>query len=203
MRPKALLVLALILTLLLGHGVIAAAPGPAEAPRRPNIIFVLTDDLDSRSIADHEDQFPTLRRLREQGTAFRNFFVSLSLCCPSRTSILRGQYAHNTEIFTNDLPGGGFAKVFQRGLEGSTVATWLHDAGYRTVLLGKYLNGYPSGAGVTYVPPGWDEWYSPARGDPYSEFNYTLNENGRLVAYGSDPQDYLTNVLGFKATDFI
>ena len=150
------------------------------------------------------DRFPRLRSLlADQGTSFANFFVSLSLCCPSRSSILRGQYAHNHQIFGNMPPSGGFQKFHDLGHEASTVATWLHDAGFRTALMGKYLNGYPRGVSPTYVPPGWDEWDSPARGNAYSEFDYTLNENGALVPYGHNPDDYMIDVIGRKATDFI
>jgi N-acetylglucosamine-6-sulfatase len=134
-----------------------------------------------------------------QGTTFSNYFVSNSLCCPSQVSMLRGQYAHNTEVFTNDPPGGGFQKAHDLGLEKSTVATWLRNAGYKTVLLGKYLNGYRAFEG--YVPPGWTEWY--ANGGAYPQFNYALNENGEVVHYGSSPQDYLQDVIRGKAVDFI
>ncbi len=179
-------------------------PAMTQSPTRPNIIFILTDDLDTEypqgSWIDH---FPKLRALMaEQGTTFTNFFVSLSLCCPSRSSMLRGQYAHNTQIFTNAMPGGGFQKAHDLGLETSTIATWLHSAGYRTVLLGKYLNGYPGSLGKEYMPPGWDEWYSGEK-NAYSQFNYELNENGKIVRYGSTPNDYLQDVIRGKATAFI
>lgn len=178
----------------------AQAPMPTSAEKRPNVVFILTEDLDLGVY----QQMPRLKSLLvDQGLSFTNDFVSLSLCCPSRTAILRSEYAHNSRIFTNSPPGGGFEKVFSLGLESSTVATWLHDAGYRTALMGKYLNGYPHSAGVSYVPPGWDEWYSPSSGNPYSEFNYTLNENGTQVRYGSDPAAYLVDVLAGKAQDFI
>lgn len=167
---------------------------------RPNIVFILTDDQDAESIAF----MPQLQSLlKEEGTTFTNFFVNVSLCCPSRASILRGQYSHDTEILTNSPPRGGFETFHDSGKENSTVATWLQAAGYRTVLLGKYLNGYPTRNNLTYVPPGWSEWYSPAGGNPYSNFNYLLNENGRLVAYGSRSHDYMTDVLARKASDFI
>lgn len=166
----------------------------------PNIIFILADDLD-------EGVYARMTRLRallgDQGLTFANSFVSLSLCCPSRTTSLRGQYAHNTGVFTNELPGGGFQKVLNLGLESSTFATWLRAAGYRSVLMGKYLNGYPGTAGQDYVPPGWNEWYSPVSGKPYSEYNYTMNENGPLVAYGAAPEDYMVDVLSAKANDFV
>jgi len=129
--------------------------------------------------------------------------VPLSLCCPSRVTILRGQYPHNSQVVTNALPLGGFEKAYSLNLEAATVATTLHAAGYRTVLFGKYLNGYPDTATPTYIPPGWDEWFSPAAGNPYSEYNYTLNENGTLVKYGGAAADYLTDVIYLKAVDFI
>lgn len=173
-------------------------------PPRPNIIFILTDDLDTEypngSWIEH---FPRLKSLlADRGTTFTNFFVSLSLCCPSRTSMLRGQYAHNTQIFTNAAPGGGFQKAHDQGLEEATFATWLHDAGYRTILIGKYLNGYPGSLGATYIPPGWDEWFSGEK-NQYNQFNYTANDNGQIVSHGNAPEDYEQDVFRDKAVDFI
>ncbi|HEX2183007.1 MAG TPA: sulfatase [Rubrobacteraceae bacterium] len=166
----------------------AASPGPSE---KPNVIMILTDDLDAASIS----RMPNLRSLLvEEGTTFENAFVTDPLCCPSRATILRGQYAHNHEILGNEPPNGGFEKFRTLGRQNSTVATWLQDAGYRTVLVGKYMNGYDT----TYVPPGWDEWYGIAG-------NYTstdLNENGEIVSY--DPESYhLDDVLAGKALDFV
>ncbi len=80
-----------------------------------------------------------------------------SLCCPSRASILRGQYTHNHQVRTNTRPDGGFEKFRSMGHEDSTVATWLESEGYQTALIGKYLNGYAKGNDETYVPPGWYE----------------------------------------------
>jgi arylsulfatase A-like enzyme len=173
-------------------------PVAHAAVPRPNIILVLTDDLDMGVF----NRMPGREELlTSQGTTFNNAFVSLSLCCPSRTALLRGQYAHNTGIFTNKAPAGGFQAVHDSGLEASTAATWLRNAGYRTTLIGKYLNGYPGTAGDGYVPPGWTEWHSPVGGVRY--FDYDLNENGTVKHYGSDNNDYLTDVLSRKANNFI
>lgn len=180
---------------------VTSSPDPG-AFGKPNIVFILVDDLDS-SLVDPR-YMPNLKRLMtDQGATFSNYFVDVSLCCPSRSSILRGQYAHNSGVYSNVAPSGGFQLFHARGLEDSTVATWLQAAGYRTALFGKYLNGYPDTVDDTYVPPGWDDWASPAKGDPYAEFGYTLNENGKLVDYGNDDSDYLTDVLSKKATSFI
>jgi arylsulfatase A-like enzyme len=197
--------LLLAVGLLLGANPAQAPPGArGKTPLRPNLLFILTDDLDT----EYPDgtwlaHFPRLQALlADQGTTFTHFFVSLSLCCPSRTSMLRGQYAHNTQIFTNDTPGGGFQKAHDLGLEDSTLATWLQAAGYRTVLIGKYLNGYPGALGKAYIPPGWDEWYSGEK-NQYQQFNYELNENGQIIAYGKAPEDYEQDVFRAKAVDFI
>ena len=189
----AVVLLSLIVT---GPGVPVSSPAQGA---RPNIIFVLTDDLDARSIA----VMPQLKaHLADAGVTFANFFVTTALCCPSRASILRGQYVHNHRTYTNTPPAGGFEIFKGLGREQSTAATWLRAAGYRTVLMGKYLNGYPERSSPTYVPPGWEEWYSPARGG-YANFTYTMNENGRLVDYGTRPEDYMTDVLARTAVDVI
>ncbi len=179
---------------------LSGAAGAPPRPDRPNIVLVLTDDLDAKSTS----VMPHLRTLLvDQGTIFTNAFVTYALCCPSRSSILRGQYVRNHQVLTNTPPSGGFAKFQELGREQSTMATWLKAAGYRTAFLGKYLNGYPDRANPTHVPPGWDEWGSPITASAYGNYNYRMNENGRLVEYGNTPQDYLTDVLARKAADII
>jgi arylsulfatase A-like enzyme len=180
----------------------SAATRAASTPSRPNIVFILTDDLDAATY--DPAQFPALHDLlATQGVTFSRFYVDDSLCCPSRASILRGQLVHNTDVLNNAPPAGGFQKFHAKGREKSTVATWLKGAGYRTGLFGKYLNGYPATVSRRYVPPGWDTWVSPSGGNPYAEYNYELNDNGNLIEYGHQPSDYLVDVLSKKATDFI
>ncbi|HZP31627.1 MAG TPA: sulfatase [Acidimicrobiia bacterium] len=188
--------------------VVVAKPALGAGPRartadKPNIVVILTDDLDASTSADPA-RFPVLQDLMAgQGLTFSNFFVNESLCCPSRASILRGQYVHNHGVLGNGGDTGGYARFRELGEESSTVATWLHARGYRTSLFGKYLNGYPQTVAPTHVPRGWDEWDSPSGGNPYGEYRYELNENGRLVQYGTQPGDYLVDVLAKKAVDFI
>ena len=174
--------------------------GAATAASPPSIVLVLTDDLDAASM-------PFLAGLRallsDRGATLSKFFVSDSLCCPSRTTILCGRYNHNHHVLTNTPPDGGYQRFSGLGHEDETVARWLHEAGYRTVLMGKYLNGYPGDRPATWVPAGWDEWYVPVDGRPYVEFRYVMNENGRLVGYGDGPRDYMVDVLAGKAADFI
>ena len=166
----------------------AANAGTAE---RPNVILILTDDLDTDSIS----HMPNLRSLLiERGTTFENAFVTDSLCCPSRATILRGQYAHNHEILANEPPQGGFEKFRDLGHQNSTIATWLQTAGYRTIFVGKYLNGYEG----TQIPPGWDEWYAVSG----NYMSTDLNENGTIKHYDPE-QDYLTDVLAERAAGYV
>ena len=171
---------------------------PAQPPRT-NILFILTDDQEVGSLRF----MPRVQSLlAAQGVTFSNAFAVQPLCCPSRASILRGQYPHNTEILNNAPPVGGFAKFRDLGRETSTMATWLKAAGYRTAFFGKYLNGYPAPERLTHVPPGWDEWYGAHEG-PVRYYNYRMTENGQVVNYGESAGDYRTDVLLGKALAFL
>jgi N-acetylglucosamine-6-sulfatase len=150
-----------------------------------NILFILADDMRASDL-DHMPRTQSL--LVDQGTKFTRAWVTRSLCCPSRATILRGQYAHNHKVWVNVEPSGGFWKFFDRGLEDSTVATWLKAAGYGTILLGKYLNRYGldrngNRAPTTHVPPGWDRWYAWQGIYGGTDNAYKINENGRIVTY--------------------
>ena len=133
----------------------------------------------------------------QQGMTFTNSFVSFSLCCPSRTTFLTGQYAHNHQVLSNDPLLGGYGK-FATLHRSDNLAVWLHEAGYATAHIGKYLNGYGEEDGdSTYVvpacrelPQGWDEWYGGLDPYNYAYHNYVLNENGGLVVYGTLPADF-------------
>jgi len=145
-------------------------PEPAGAP--PNIVVVVMDDMRT----DDLPWMPTVtREIAEAGTQFTRFYAPTPLCCPSRASMLRGQYPHNTGILTNAEPDGGFAAF--SSLEDSTLATWL-DPTYRTGYVGKYLNGYEDST-QTHVPPGWDFWNGTTRTYHYKAV--LTNDNGRVV----------------------
>ena len=209
MKTKTKIAIGLAMVLVIGVMVLSECIGGQRKGRtagnpggKPNVILILTDDLD-RNLGTLE-HLPKLKEMvGGQGLTFPNMFVSESLCCPSRSSIQRSQYVHNHQVLGNSPPNGGFEKFHALHEDESTIGTWLKAAGYRTGFMGKYLNGYPDTAAPNYIPPGWDDWNSPAGGNPYSEFNYTMNENGTLVNYGSQPNEYMTDVLSHKATTFI
>ena len=128
---------------------------------RPNIVFILADDLDKELLASHLSHYPNIQALADQGVTFDNAFVTNALCCPSRSTILTGLYAHNHHVMDNNPPEGG-APAF-RPVEPEALPVWLENAGYTTGYVGKYLNNYDG----TYAPPGWDEWKGRVVGLPY------------------------------------
>jgi len=169
---------------------------------RPNIIFILADDLDMKlNTISYMGNLQSL--LIRRGTTIEDFLISTSTCCPSRMNILRGQYTHNHQVYNNTVPHGGFKKLYESGFEASALPVWLQAAGYRTALMGKYLNEYPLREDRTYVPPGWSEWISPGRKNAYDGYDYVLNESGTLVEYPPKEIYYFTDVMSRKAVDFI
>jgi len=170
----------------------------AEAPSaRPNIVVVMSDDqtVESMRVMANVNAL-----LAEQGTTFADNYVSFPLCCPSRTSFITGQYGHNHTVMGNAPPQGGYEKLAPT--HANTLPAWLKLAGYRTVHIGKYLNGYGRQR-PTEVPPGWDEWFGSVDPSTYRFYDYTLNENGRLVRYGSTTADYQADIYTVKAVDAV
>lgn len=170
------------------------------ATRPPNVLVVLTDD----QRWDALDVMPQVQaRLVAQGTSFTNAFVTTPVCCPSRASILSGLYAHNHGTRTLGPPDGG-APAFV-GPDASTVATWLHDAGYRTALFGKYMNSYaelgPPKRATWYVPPGWTAWGAFVTPE-YLDYEL-VRETGLVEHHGVAEADYSTDVTAARALAFI
>jgi N-acetylglucosamine-6-sulfatase len=162
----------------------------SQTPPEPNIMLVLTDDQDVDSVS----WMPNLRsKLVERGTTFSRAFVTTPLCCPSRTSILRGQYAHNYKVWSNHAAEGGFERFRALGYERSTVAMWLDKAGYHTGYIGKYLNEYGSyDEPTTHIPPGWDRWVGYEGGPIEQQQNgaFKVNDQGKIVRIGADDTNY-------------
>jgi arylsulfatase A-like enzyme len=189
------------LGILLASGGLLLSFGDSEASaqtqQEPNIVFILTDDLRY----DDLEYMPRTRGLiGNQGMRFEKAFVSLAMCCPSRATIMRGQYAHNHGVWFNSTkfsPDGGWRGYKNNGNERDNVATRLRGAGYRTGLFGKYFNGYDD---TRYVPRGWVDWFAMGAGAYY---DYDVNDNGTLRHYGSKSSDYSTDVLNKQTRQFI
>jgi arylsulfatase A-like enzyme len=196
MRRTVLLSVAVALAVLLLSGVWGSASREARgATTKPNIVFILADDMRK----DDLKYMPKTRSmLMNKGMSFRNAYVSNPLCCPSRATTMRGQYAHNTGVWNMGGTSGGWQTYRTKGLERDNVATRLDAAGYRTALIGKYLNGY---SGTTNKPPGWDRWFAHTGGTRY--YNYKINEDGSVRRFGSSTAGYETDVIADRAKTFI
>jgi N-acetylglucosamine-6-sulfatase len=201
-----------ILAGLLLVGVLSWTPGPTgpavasepEPDLRPNIVLIVADDLTTDMLATAMPQ--TKRLLMKPGLNLKRAFVHTSLCCPSRATILTGDLAHTTGVYTNEAEEGmgGLPAFVANGNEGRTFPLALHDAGYVTGLFGKYLNDYEDTTGfpVTWIPPGWDRWVA-FHGDNGNYWSYELTVDGVSQLHGTDPTDYSTAVLGAAAESFI
>jgi arylsulfatase A-like enzyme len=173
-------------------------PRPPSDPR-PNVLLVVTDDQTADSLEGDPSAMPWLRaQLEDPGTGWRWFpdaIAATPMCCPSRATLLTGLTAEHHGVASNE-DGTDLD-------ESDTLATWLHDAGYATALVGKYLNGYPWDRGP-YVPPGWDRWFAKtneALATTY--FGYGVVDDGRPRRFGTAPPDYVTDVLGREALGFV
>jgi N-acetylglucosamine-6-sulfatase len=174
-------------------------PTPASLSFRvqaaPNVLVIETDDqtVEQMKVMQNVNSL-----IGAEGATFTNSFVNYSLCCPSRSTFLTGQYAHNHGVIFNQPPDGGFERF--EALHGdNNLAVWLQNAGYRTALIGKYLNHY---ADDPPVPPGWSEWHA-ALPDDQKVYDYRLDDNGALHHYGHDARDFKQNVLTRKAVNLL
>ncbi|NLT05644.1 MAG: sulfatase [Solirubrobacterales bacterium] len=181
----------------------AGGPGAAAAgaqQTRPNIVFVMTDDQTPASV----DYQRNVRLLRDQGASFDHTVATFPLCCPSRATYYSGQYSHNHGVLHNAGPFGGYTRFDNS----NTLPMWLRAAGYRTMHVGRYLNGYGvQNAVLTEIPPGWDDWIS-GLGEQSSIFNYgawLTNENGEIFSRpGPDhPGEYQTDFYGRRAAELV
>jgi N-acetylglucosamine-6-sulfatase len=200
MRRTALLsasaALAILFVLLLVWAINSRPPTASQTTAdKPNFVFILTDDMRKDDLKYMPN---TLDLIGSQGMTFENAFVSNSLCCPSRATIMRGQYAHNTGVWGNsDGPDSGWQGYKNHGNEQDNIATRLHSAGYRTGLFGKYFNTYDS----TAVPPGWDDWFATYSGG--GVFNFYVNDNGTKKYFPKSNTNYVTDVLSRETQAFI
>ena len=190
------LVLALLLVAMLGYRSFTKVQPVADPtggnPSKPSIVVILTDDQRWDTLW----AMPTVQQdLVDHGVTFENSFVVNSACCPSRASILTGQYSHSTGVYTNRGSEGGF-RSFN---DGSTMATWL-ESDYTSALVGKYLNNYEFAGTHGEIPLGWDHWVA----FPKAHYdNFALNIDGTIEQFGSATADYSTDVLADQAVKFI
>jgi N-acetylglucosamine-6-sulfatase len=179
----------------------------AAATQRPSFVVIQTDDQTLEQLyagfgSPRLQAMPnTLRLIAKRGMTFNRYYVSYPLCCPSRVSLLTGRYAHNTGVKGNVQPNGGYFGFSFRAANSHNLAVWLQGAGYRTIHVGKFLNGYgdePYSDGAE-MPPGWSAWHSVLKADTNHYFyGYSLNNNSEIGGPYGDSGSWETREYGVR-----
>ena len=173
-------------------GAAQARPVAAEKDGRPNILVVMTDDQAQADVAN----MPNVESLlATQGTTFADAVDSFPLCCPARATFITGQYAHNHGVGGNFYPYGWYGMSDR----GNVLPAWLQQAGYRTALIGKWLNGYGALDAHGEVPAGFDIWRGLLDVSAYDYFNFVMNMDGVLKSWG-DP-DFARKLVEFAIVE--
>ena len=210
--PAAIGLLGLLAALCFAVGSASAARNSVLPPvEKPSFVVIQTDDqtLDGLYAAYRTFEgtgktraMPnTLDLIAKRGMTFNRYYVSYPLCCPSRVSLLTGRYAHNHNVKGNIQPNGGFAGFAQQGALTHNLAVWMQNAGYRTIHIGKFLNGYgdkPYDEGKA-VPPGWSSWHTILNADTNHYFyGYLMNNNGTIEGPYGDSGSWETREYGAR-----
>ena len=163
--------------------------GDPLAPPAPNIVVVMTDDQPASTVTP--EAMPNLHELLiGPGTSFSDYIVTTPLCCPSRASLLTGQYGHNNGVLRNN-----YADLIDKD---SVLPVWLQEAGYNTAHVGKYLNGFGAFSGSQKdIAPGWDLWFTLFEHKRY--YGWKASKNGKVATYGNEDSDQLTDVINRRA----
>ena len=190
---------AVLATVVLAVAALTTSSVPPPRDERPNIIIILTDDQSFDTLPSNPPTMPWLQSQIQDPNGhwlwFPNAFIETPLCCPSRATILSGRYSRHTHVVDNQT-----GHLFD---ESNTLATWLHDGGYTTGLIGKYLNRYPFDRGP-YIPPGWDRWVaklSTAATTTYYDFGFV--DQGVALQTSDSPATYATDLFADRAIDFL
>jgi len=187
--------------------------------QRPNIVIIMADDLDDFVTPQFfSEVLPVIDSLKRNGINFKNSFVATPVCCPSRAGTLSGKYGHRINVLNNGSEHGGWKQFHDD--ERNALPAELYQAGYRTAMIGKYLNGFETDKGkLPPLPFGWTDGavFTGKKSDPYIGYDYELlewkdgksqddtswNANTRLRRYGNNAEDYSTDVLARYAVRFI
>jgi N-acetylglucosamine-6-sulfatase len=194
----AAVMMALLMSLPMLAGTIGAPVAVAqEGTAKPNIIYIVADDADKQLLFS----MPNIKRLLvEQGTFLENYYIPQAACCPSRTSVLTGEYTHNHRVVGNNAPEGGFAKYRRMGHDPDNVAGPVEAQGYNSGLFGKFLNEYGhETSSSAYEGANWTQWFGVFNQQRY---DWKANDNGTVRAFGTTAASYADDVIWRKSRSF-
>ena len=161
------------------------SPKPDSKPRRPNIVYIMTDDHTAQMMSCYDPRnisTPNLDRIAADGVRFTNSFVANSLSGPSRACMLTGKHSHTNGFRSNETDT----------FDGSqpTFPKYLQKAGYQTAIFGKWhLHTLPTGFDRWSIVPGQGDYYNP-------DF---IEQTGDTVQY----HGYLTDIITDRSLDWL
>ncbi len=169
----------------------AATPAPVDSPEQPNLLMITMDDASLKDM-----QFmPHLQELvADTGVTLERGLAPTPICVPARASLLTGQYSSNHGAVTVGGEGGGYA-AFR---DADTLPVALQEAGYDTMLVGKYLNGYTAQE-VHRQPPGWSVWRPTVDFSTYNFAHPEILVDGKIVKTDT----YSTTLLSDHSNELI
>ncbi|MGI8732172.1 MAG: sulfatase-like hydrolase/transferase [Pyrinomonadaceae bacterium] len=197
---------------LAGAAIAAAVPGISLAQRRrPNILFILADDLGYGDLSCYgrpDYKTPNLDRLASQGVRFANAYSASPLCTPTRCAFITGRYPARTRIGLEEPLHERRAlgdKTLMLGLppEHPTIASLLKQSGYETALIGKWHLGYLPNFGP--IQSGFDEFFGIMSGAA-DFFTHKDMEGDADLFEGKVPVErigYMTEMLTHRAVEYI
>lgn len=152
---------------------------------KPNIIFILSDDHTNKAIGIYGNKLaktPHIDRIAKEGALFNNFFVTNSICGPSRAALLTGKYSHVNGFISNDKKFNIDQFIFSRSLE---------DSGYQTAWIGKWhLETLPQDAfNYWTILPNQGHYFNP---------NFITQSNDTVTYKG-----YVTDIITDLSKDWI
>lgn len=161
--------------------------------KKPNFLFILVDDQPFDALQSEARyrflETPNMQRLEDEGVKFTNYFCTVSLCSPSRASILSGTYPHIHGVNQNHPKVDPDWETFK------SYPNILHEAGYETAFIGKMHMAHKHGE--EQPRPGYDYWLGFSGQGRY--FDPELNENGREFT----EKGYITDILTEKTVQWL
>jgi N-acetylglucosamine-6-sulfatase len=168
----------------------SAQARPVSKDKRPNIVVIMTDD---QAVTDLKNMPNVKKLLADQGTTFSDAIDSFPLCCPARATFITGQYAHNHGVVGNFYPFGWYGMKDKNNI----LPAWLQKSGYRTGLVGKWLNGYGSLTGKGEKPAGFDLWRGLLDVSAYDYYNFVMSIDGQTERTWGD-SDFAHKLVQFS-----